>query len=92
MVVGTLNRGGQVRAAVAPDRNRSTLQGQVRDNVAPGSTVYTDSLGAYTGLSGDFEHETVDHRRVRPGPGPHERHRELLEALEAWPPRHLCQR
>lgn len=61
MVVGTLNRGGQVRAAVAPDRNKSTLQGQVRDNVAPGAKVYTDSLGAYTGLSGDFEHETVDH-------------------------------
>jgi len=61
MVVGTLNRGGDVRAAVVTDRSRATLQGQVRDNVAPGATVYTDSLGAYTGLSTDFEHETVDH-------------------------------
>jgi transposase-like protein len=61
MVVGTLNRGGQVRAVVAPDRSGTTLQGQVRDNVTPGATVYTDALGAYSGLSDDFTHETVDH-------------------------------
>jgi hypothetical protein len=29
--------------------------------VEPGATVYTDALESYSGLSGDFDHETVDH-------------------------------
>lgn len=27
----------------------------------PGATVYTDALESYSGLSDDFDHETVDH-------------------------------
>jgi transposase-like protein len=60
-VVGTLQRGGVVRAAVVPDRKRRTLQDHVRENVEPGSAVYTDSLGSYSGLDEDFDHEVVDH-------------------------------
>ncbi len=60
-VAGVLNRGGDVRATVVPDRKRATLQAQVRRNVAPGATVYTDALDAYSGLCGEFVHETVDH-------------------------------
>lgn len=61
LVVGARQRDGQVRASVAPDRKRSTLHGYVMQNVEPGSTVYTDALESYTGLSRTFEHETVDH-------------------------------
>ncbi len=60
-VVGVLERGGDVRAAVVPDRRRVTLHAQVRSNVEPGATVYSDSWEAYNGLGGDFAHETVDH-------------------------------
>jgi transposase-like protein len=61
MVVGVLQRRGEVRATVLPDRRKGTLQTQVREHVAPGATVYTDALGSYSGLSADFAHDTVDH-------------------------------
>jgi transposase-like protein len=60
IVTGVLNRGGEVRANVVPDRKRGTLHAEVRKNVAPGANVYTDALDAYTGL-GEYAHETVDH-------------------------------
>ena len=60
IVVGALERGGKVRATVAPDRTRSTLHGFVREHVAPGASVYTDSLSSYEGLNG-YDHQTVDH-------------------------------
>lgn len=52
-VVGALERGGKVRATVAGDRTQATLHGYVKDNVVPSATVYTDSLGFYTGLERD---------------------------------------
>ncbi len=61
IVVGALQRGGNVRASVVADRTGPTLQGYVRDSVAEGATVYTDALNAYTGLEQDFTHATVDH-------------------------------
>jgi transposase-like protein len=61
IVVGALERGGKVRATVAPDRTRATLHGYVQENVTPGATVYTDALSSYTGLERDYAHQTVDH-------------------------------
>jgi transposase-like protein len=61
VVVGVLQRGGQVRAMVVPNRKSPTLQAQVRENVEPGAMVYTDALLSYTGLADDYAHETVDH-------------------------------
>jgi transposase-like protein len=61
IVVGALERGGKVRAAVVEDRTSQTLQGYVREGVAEGATVYTDALTSYAGLDKDFEHATVDH-------------------------------
>ena len=60
-VVGFRQRDGEVRASIVPDRKRKTLQSAVRDQVEPGSSVYTDSLSSYTGLSDDYDHATVDH-------------------------------
>jgi len=64
IVVGVRERGGVVRASVIPDTRRSTLHAHVHENVAHGSAVYTDALKSYSGLSGDYEHETVDHAEV----------------------------
>ena len=61
VVVGALERGGKVRATVAADRSKRTLQGFVREHVTEGAAVYTDALNSYTGLERDYEHETVDH-------------------------------
>lgn len=61
IVVGALERGGQVRATVVPDRSRATLAGYVRANVEPATAVYTDAHSGYSPLSEDYNHETVDH-------------------------------
>jgi transposase-like protein len=61
MVVGVLERGGKVRASVVGDRSSRTLQAHVRANVEQGSDIYTDALGSYVGLDGDYTHEVVDH-------------------------------
>lgn len=65
-VMGILRRkgpkgGSKVKASVVPDVRRETLHEQVRDTVEPGSKLYTDAWVGYRGLSGDYEHEVVDH-------------------------------
>jgi transposase-like protein len=61
IVVGVLERGGQVRATVTPNRSRAALQSFVRANVAEGSSVYTDEHHGYIGLDDVYDHATVDH-------------------------------
>jgi transposase-like protein len=60
-VLGTVERGGRVRAEVVNDNKRSTLHGKVREAVEAGSSVYTDSLPSYGGLEDDYDHRVVDH-------------------------------
>lgn len=61
IVMGVLQRGGEMRANTIPDTRKQTLQGEVRKHVAPGAKVYTDALPSYRGLSADYLHEFVDH-------------------------------
>jgi transposase-like protein len=60
-VMGILERGGEVRAMVVPDRKRSTLQAAVKNHVSAGSALYTDSLLSYNGLEGDYVHQVINH-------------------------------
>lgn len=60
-VAGVIERGGQARAQVVPDVTGKTLKGLVHENVAPGSTVFTDNWKAYFGLDAHYGHEVVDH-------------------------------
>lgn len=60
-VLGFLQRGGEVRATVIPNRKRKTLHGLVKANVSAGSALYSDALSGYEGLEGDFFHQVVDH-------------------------------
>ncbi|HEV2381758.1 MAG TPA: IS1595 family transposase [Terriglobia bacterium] len=60
-VVGLLERGGEVRTAIVPNRKRGPLQSEVRKHVAAGSALYSDALLSYDGLNGEFFHEVVDH-------------------------------
>jgi transposase-like protein len=61
MVAGVLERGGKVRTQVVADRQKETLQPLVRTHVEPGAFLYTDELGGYKGLAGEYEHQIIDH-------------------------------
>ena len=62
-VVGLRERSsGQVKSYQVADTKADTLQRIVCENVAVGSTVYTDDAGAYDGLHRHgYRHETVRH-------------------------------
>jgi transposase-like protein len=60
-VMGILERGGQVRTIVVPNRKKTVLQGEVRKHVEAGSALYTDFLLSYEGLDSDYVHQVVDH-------------------------------
>ena len=62
VVFGMLERGGDVMATVVPNVRKKTLQPIIKGNVEQGSTVNSDELKSYGGLSkAGFEHETVNH-------------------------------
>lgn len=56
----THNAHSRVKVAVAPSVKRGAIQGNIRENVEAGSTVYTDEFGAYQGLSG-YIHNVINH-------------------------------
>ena len=62
VVFGMLERNGDVMLKVVPNVRKNTLQPIIKENVESGSTVHTDELKSYTGLSkAGYEHETVNH-------------------------------
>jgi transposase-like protein len=61
VVVGLLERGGQVRTSVVPSVSRPVLQGEVRKHVKAGAALYTDKMHSYIGLSPKYLHQIVDH-------------------------------
>lgn len=63
VVFGVLQRGGEMRAMVVEDRKAGTVQGIIREHVAPGSNVMTDEHSGFTGLQGRYSHHTVNHAR-----------------------------
>ncbi|WP_218575370.1 IS1595 family transposase [Limnoglobus roseus] len=63
IVMGVLERNGEVRTTVTPGTQRGTLHAEVRENVEVGSLVCTDAHAGYIGLNPDYVHEAVDHAR-----------------------------
>ena len=59
--MGMLERGGNVRTIVVPNRKRAALQTEVRKHVEAGAALYTDALPSYSGLAQDYAHAIVDH-------------------------------
>jgi len=55
IVTAVLERGGKVRAKVVGTRRKADLQKLVRDNVEVGSSLFTDALKSYDGIS-EFQH------------------------------------
>jgi transposase-like protein len=51
----------RVKAVVIPNVQRLTLASEIHATVEKGSALYTDSWVGYRRLSGDYDHEMVDH-------------------------------
>ena len=61
-VVGMKDRTtNQVSATVAEGTSQEDLEGFIQERVKPGSVVYPDDHGGYSGLWVDFEHSSVRH-------------------------------
>lgn len=52
---------GKVRTKVVPRRRKGNLQSMVRENVEPGSALYSDALKSYDGLDSEYAHQVIDH-------------------------------
>jgi transposase-like protein len=61
IVFGMLERGGQVRASVVPNRRLETVQPEIKKHVQAGAALYTDEWPAYRGLQSDYAHQVIDH-------------------------------
>jgi transposase-like protein len=61
LVVGFLERGGQVRTSMPKNRRKGTLHEEVKKNVGVGSILFTDALPSYNDLEEDFAHKVIDH-------------------------------
>ncbi|HEX7728063.1 MAG TPA: IS1595 family transposase [Terracidiphilus sp.] len=61
VVMGILERGGQIRATVVPNLSRPILHGEVHKHVEAGTALYTDSMHSYIGLDREYLHQVVDH-------------------------------
>lgn len=61
IVAGMLERGGEVRAQVVPERGRDILHPLITGNIEPGSALITDEWGGYSGLDRHYIHVVVNH-------------------------------
>jgi transposase-like protein len=62
VLVGALERGGDLITAVVPNQRKGTLQPFVTDNVLRGGQLHTDELNSYRGLhTQGYRHMTVNH-------------------------------
>ncbi|HJQ49978.1 MAG TPA: IS1595 family transposase [Gaiellaceae bacterium] len=62
MVFAAAERDGRVRARVIPNSSGPTLRNIVRENIEPGSVLYTDEWGGYLTLADSYDHRTIRHR------------------------------
>ncbi len=61
-VFGAVERKGDVKAVVVPNTDQATIIPQVKENVEPNTTVYTDEMSAYNPLNKNgYNHQIVNH-------------------------------
>jgi len=61
VVLGMLEKGGDVMTKVVPNRHSTTLVKEVRENVLKDSEVHTDEARQYDYLQGRYTHKRVNH-------------------------------
>jgi transposase-like protein len=63
IVMGLLERKGRLRIKHVRNTKAVLLKNEIRQHVAGGSTVITDTHPSYNGLSRDYVHEAIDHAK-----------------------------
>ncbi|MGP8217421.1 MAG: IS1595 family transposase [Bacteroidia bacterium] len=61
VVLGLLERGGDIKVTPIENREGTTLLPIIAEQVTKGATIATDELRAYSQLSKDYTHITVNH-------------------------------
>jgi transposase-like protein len=61
VVMGMMERGGNVRAFVVDNRRKKELQKNIREHVEAGAAIFTDELKSYDGLEDAFQHQVINH-------------------------------
>jgi transposase-like protein len=61
IVMGLLERHGEVRAKVVETRTGKDLKSMIRENVERGSDVFTDQLKSYIGVDRNYLHHVINH-------------------------------
>jgi transposase-like protein len=61
IVFGALERGGKIRTTVLNDRKKKVLHAHIKAQIEAGSTLYSDALRSYDGLSQEYAHKVIDH-------------------------------
>jgi transposase-like protein len=61
VVMGMLERNGEVRAKVLKVASAKVLAREIRANIEPGSTLYTDQLASYTRVGQEYAHHVINH-------------------------------
>src|SRR5580698_3319944 len=60
-VQAMLVRGGQIRTNVLRDREWTSLNVPIQENIEAGAHLFTDEANAYFGLRADYVHEFINH-------------------------------
>jgi hypothetical protein len=63
-VLGLLERNGNVRANVIPERTKRIVQEHIRGNVESGSSIYSDEHPVTWRMDGEYTHGMVNHANV----------------------------
>jgi transposase len=64
LVLGMMEKNGDVMTRVVPNVRRSTLVPLIEGNIAKGSEIHTDELLSYAKLAGSgYDHKTVNHAK-----------------------------
>ena len=61
VVMGMMERGGNVRTMVVDNRKKKTVQKHVKDHVEAGAAIFSDELKSYDGLESDYQHQVINH-------------------------------
>ena len=61
VVIGMLERKGEVRAEVINRASAKLIHEQIKHNVVPGSHLYTDEANAYIAMGKEYAHDVICH-------------------------------
>ncbi len=61
VVIGMLERSGEVRTAVINRASTKLIEKAVKENVVPGSNLYSDEANAYVKVGKEYVHQVINH-------------------------------